>query len=433
MSTPPNPFLSAADALGAQLARDAIWHGPRCNWTGDSMELLNGRWQVAHKSMGAELYSGLAGIALFLGRLHCATHERVYAKLARSALEQAHSQTQAQAFPANAQCGLYFGTLGVAWALVRVAQLIDAPELAAKGWALLQDLPAQDFAQHGVDITSGSAGAIIGLLDLERLAPIDGADAAMLLGLARRHGERLAAKAIRSERGWHWPQDPSQGHQFGLCGLSHGAAGIGWALLGLHKATGEQGYLTAAFEALRYERSWFNADEQNWPDLRSLYDPTLGGDGRRLTYMSAWCHGAPGIGMARLASHALNQDPACLTEARAALRCTSVGLELSLQMPPGQANFSLCHGLFGNAELLIEAAQRLGEPEHLNLAARIGHMGLAQHAHPGTPWACGVLGGGETPSLLLGLAGIGYFYLRLHDPSTPSVLLLGDEGSRVEA
>lgn len=33
---------------------------------------------------------------------------------------------------------------------------------------------------------------------------------------------------------------------------------------------------------------------------------------------------------------------------------------------------------------------------------------------------------GEAPNLLLGLAGIGYFFLRLHNPvDVPSVLLLG--------
>ena len=36
-----------------------------------------------------------------------------------------------------------------------------------------------------------------------------------------------------------------------------------------------------------------------------------------------------------------------------------------------------------------------------------------------------VPGGGETPNLMIGLAGIGYFYLRLYDPvAVPSVLIM---------
>jgi lantibiotic modifying enzyme len=37
-------------------------------------------------------------------------------------------------------------------------------------------------------------------------------------------------------------------------------------------------------------------------------------------------------------------------------------------------------------------------------------------------WPCGIAGG-ETPNLLLGLAGIGYFYLRLYNTHVPSILI----------
>lgn len=44
----------------------------------------------------------------------------------------------------------------------------------------------------------------------------------------------------------------------------------------------------------------------------------------------------------------------------------------------------------------------------------------------GAPWPCGTV---EVPGLLLGLAGIGYFYLRFADPAgTPTVLIPLPEG-----
>jgi hypothetical protein len=44
----------------------------------------------------------------------------------------------------------------------------------------------------------------------------------------------------------------------------------------------------------------------------------------------------------------------------------------------------------------------------------------------GMPWPCGVMDAGETPNLLLGLAGIGHFFLRLYDSAqVPTVLLPG--------
>lgn len=374
---------------------------------------------MAHRALGPELYSGTSGVGLFLARLHAATGERLFARLARAALEQAASQ--ADALPAGSRGGFYSGGLGIAWSLVRTGLLIDAPQLAERGWALLRRLCADEPADQGLDLTSGSAGAVLALLDLVRDTPSRSPEQALLLEAARRHGLRLIERAKRSERGWSWSDMPAQTQ--GLCGLSHGAAGIAWALLALHRATGEAAFLAASSEAMRYERSWFNGSEQNWPDLRSLYDPTLG-DGKRLTYMSAWCHGAPGIGLARLASHALTHDQQQLAEVHSALRTTAAGLQLALTT--GQGNFSLCHGLAGNAELLLDAGRALGEAAHIELAQQVGRLGAARHGHTEAPWPCGVLGGGETPSLMLGLAGIGHFYLRLHDARLPSVLLVGN-------
>jgi lantibiotic modifying enzyme len=47
---------------------------------------------------------------------------------------------------------------------------------------------------------------------------------------------------------------------------------------------------------------------------------------------------------------------------------------------------------------------------------------MERYARTGVSWPCGTHSG-ETPNLMLGLAGIGYFYLRLAVPQVPSVLL----------
>jgi hypothetical protein len=51
-----------------------------------------------------------------------------------------------------------------------------------------------------------------------------------------------------------------------------------------------------------------------------------------------------------------------------------------------------------------------------------GYIWHRHYAVPGKQWPCGI-SVGCTPGLLLGLAGIGYFYLRLYRPSIPSILL----------
>jgi hypothetical protein len=57
------------------------------------------------------------------------------------------------------------------------------------------------------------------------------------------------------------------------------------------------------------------------------------------------------------------------------------------------------------------------------LVQAVAAAGQDHYGGPGGAWPCGA-GGGETPGLLLGLAGIGLFYLRLHHPATPAVLLV---------
>jgi lantibiotic modifying enzyme len=89
----------------------------------------------------------------------------------------------------------------------------------------------------------------------------------------------------------------------------------------------------------------------------------------------------------------------------------------------GTANFSLCHGLAGNADVLLSGAEALPSlaPRARRLAEAVGVAGIERYARD-HDWPCGA-GGGETPGLMLGLAGIGHFFLRLHSPDIPSVLV----------
>jgi lantibiotic modifying enzyme len=89
------------------------------------------------------------------------------------------------------------------------------------------------------------------------------------------------------------------------------------------------------------------------------------------------------------------------------------------------ANYSLCHGLAGQAEVLRLGSRLLGEAEvdAAGLAGRVAAAGVGQYGEDATRWPCGTMSGGQTPGLMLGLAGIGHFYLRLHSPAVPSILL----------
>jgi lantibiotic biosynthesis protein len=119
-------------------------------------------------------------------------------------------------------------------------------------------------------------------------------------------------------------------------------------------------------------------------------------------------------------------DETCKDEAITALQTTLETVERTLRH--GVGNFSLCHGLAGNAEVLLHGYQVLGEDQArlFELAHDVAYDGIEKYTTRGPSWPCGT-GGGETPSLMLGLAGIGHFYLLLHDTLTPSILILRRE------
>lgn len=92
------------------------------------------------------------------------------------------------------------------------------------------------------------------------------------------------------------------------------------------------------------------------------------------------------------------------------------------------ADFSLCHGLAGNAECAAVSARILGNGAGTGAERDLARFGLERYHADRAPWPCGVPGGGENPSLMLGLAGIGHFYLRLALPEeVPSVLMIVPE------
>ena len=77
--------------------------------------------------------------------------------------------------------------------------------------------------------------------------------------------------------------------------------------------------------------------------------------------------------------------------------------------------------------MFLYGRQVLGElVKESELAVRIANTGIEMYSKMGRQRP-GETAGGDTPSLMLGRAGIGYFYLRLHNPSVPSLLLLRRE------
>ena len=408
-------YLDVAATLGARVCRDALWAGDRCNWMGFSMESLDGRWKQVQRIYGPELYGGTSGIGLFLARLYDATGERVFRHTALGALR--HALARAEDLELAARIGAYSGWAGLSQAALEAAPLLGDDSLRAPALGLLARISSGEVPFEALDVLAGCAGAIPALLRVQRglRGPDDLVDTAIRLG------DRLLEAAERSEIGWSWGEHrhPGSRQKGNLTGFSHGAGGIGWSLLELWRATGEERFRHAGEEAFRYERHWFDPERGNWPDLR---DPELsGGPADAPAFMAAWCHGAPGLALARLRGWEILGDETCRAEAETALATTAVNVLGGPEM--SQTNYSLCHGMGGNCDILLEGARRLGNPAWQQRAEEIARRGIESFHTPKLPWPCGTYGSVEVPGLMLGLSGIGYFYLRLADPEVPTVLI----------
>ena len=53
----------------------------------------------------------------------------------------------------------------------------------------------------------------------------------------------------------------------------------------------------------------------------------------------------------------------------------------------------------------------------------VGLTGIEKYGHSRLPWPSGVISKQKTPGLMMGIAGTGYFFLRLYDRSFETILL----------
>jgi type 2 lantibiotic biosynthesis protein LanM len=393
-------FLAAARAIGDRLEKLAVREGDEISWIGLTAA-GNGRWRLA--PLGVDLYSGLPGVILFLAYLGELTGEPRYTRLAESAQSTLLRLVECNR-PAIHSLGAFNGWGGLFYTYTHLAALWNRTDLAVPDEETINTLSRLVEHDEQLDVIGGAAGLILGLACLP-----PSARRCDIVHVLERAGDRLAATAQPMSCGAAWPTAISGGAP--LAGFSHGAAGIALGLLRLGEFCGDRRHQALAREGMRYERSLYSPEHRNWPDLRNL--PRR--NEQVAKYMVAWCHGAAGIGLGRLAALPFLDEPAMHDEIQIAIQTTlAAGFG---------GNHSLCHGDLGNLDFLLQAAVQLDD-RHLMTQVRRAAAGvlddLERHG-----CRCGLPLGAETPGFMTGLAGIGYALLRLADPQmVPAVLSL---------
>lgn len=307
--------------------------------------------------------------------------------------------------------GAYAGRASCANALVRCSAMQENAEWLSHAIELLSPNKADgDQPDCIFDMIGGSAGAIVVALDA-----FEASGDKRAIASARIYADRLVDQAERMALGGvGWRSVASKP----LTGMAHGGAGIGLALIRLGEVCGETRYAQCGWSAWAYERALFDATEQNWPDLRDNLPGPVG----RVAYGTAWCHGAPGIGIARSGLPASLLGVRERAEIEVAIRCIREA---------GQSNDSLCHGTLGAIDMLLEVSQAVQEPGVAEVESRTTDVLDAMSARG--YWRSGLgATNGEALGLLTGIAGVGYGLLRVafHGRGLESVLACGGKHSR---
>jgi lantibiotic modifying enzyme len=350
-----------------------------------------GRKHTAH---GLDVYSGQAGILLFLADLHrTAPHPAL-----REALVQGGSALRsAAASSGNLNGGLYSG-----WAGIGLTYLALAQALGDAAWldeALAVGARVESLPNPSLDLISGATGEGLFFLALHEKTGDE-----RWLTAARARGDLLLRHSIPEAGGLKWPM--AVGSPWIYTGLSHGTAGVGYFLARLAQALepkDEAPYRDGAIAAGRYLRAVVKTQGGTVAWHRREPDQVH-------QQQVQWCHGPPGIGLFFLALHSL----------------TGAAEDLAWAERTGEATHTfgavlgacLCHGTPGNAALFLALHRRTGAAVWRERAEAYARATWESRSLvEGMPRWRSIDGTNAfNPGLMVGAAGVGHFFLQLAQP-----------------
>ncbi|MBW4573955.1 MAG: type 2 lantipeptide synthetase LanM family protein [Aphanothece sp. CMT-3BRIN-NPC111] len=402
-------LVAEAKAIAIELETRAIQDPDgSINWIGLGYVSEAERFQL--EVLSDNLYEGRCGVALFLAALYQVVGEPKFRNLALGALQSLRRRMQTSnleslhLFARFTGIGGAVGLGSTIYTLVKVSEFLKDKTLLQDAQTLADLITPELIAtDKQFDIIGGSAGAILGLLALYQAT-----GEAKVIEKAIACGQHLLNNQVShagAPKAWqHAGKTP-------WAGFSHGAAGIAYALLQLYTVTQDQTYFEAALEGIEYERSLFSESHANWPNLRGVEQTG------KPAFPVQWCHGAAGVGLARLGSLDILKTPEIEREIEIALQTTQ---KYSLQTLD-----HLCCGNLGRVEVMLVAAQSYSRQDWQHVALQNATNVVARAKRTGAYQLFANLPSSVfNPGFFQGTSGIGYQLLRLAYPEKlPSVLL----------
>ncbi len=334
--------------------------------------------QVQLQFISDNLYSGRMGIALFFAYLAKTLKNDTWKEECLNTLKPLLKTIEKgkEKHILGLGIGGMAGAGGIIYGLLQIGKLLNISNLIENAQKIAHCIEEKHIAEDThFDLVFGIAGLILSLLSFH-----PSFSTTSILKKAHQCGEHLYKKM--AEISLEKDRDKT------LLGLSHGTAGMAYALLKLSHITSNEKFHQAANIALAYERRHFSSPEKNWPNFSM---------GRKI-YTCSWCHGATGIGLSRLASLAFINDAQIMEEINTAIDTTKKYLV------NGPVN--LCCGALGRLEFLQEAKKTLGKDLDSPIQDLLSHIFHRIKE---------IQDSEENPGFMQGKAGLGFTLLRLLD------------------
>ena len=348
-----------------------------------------------------DLYAGMPGEILFLTCFGMNTHNQRYLDIAQKAYKTFENKIDDNLHKLDS-LGLYYGWGGIIRTLTLLNKMTDEPCYLTQVDKILAEVDFDSLIEKDrrFGLIKGSAGLIIACA--EHAIVTGSKDALRVARLAAAH---LMQHRYLGKTGNSWRINSAQP----LSGMAHGASGFAMAFAKLFEATQEQRYADAALGCIAYENTLFLAEHQNWQDCRDFVVAQC--DGKPFSSV-AWSHGAPGIGLARLALLQSGIRHDTLFE--------DLNIAINTTLKDGfNGNDSLIFGAFGNLELLISCYHYFPNDYESLLTEKTAQL-LQRIESRG--WDLGDKNV-DSFGLMIGVTGVGYQCLRLlFNESAPSLL-----------
>lgn len=186
------------------------------------------------------------------------------------------------------------------------------------------------------DLVNGNAGAIMVLMKMYRLTKEKS-----YLENAKYAVNLLENSAVKMKKGIGWITGREKRP---MAGMAHGNAGILMAIMEVWEVTKSEHLMRLTWEIWKYENSLYTKNTNNWKDIRGEEesDKEIGS--------VAWCHGAAGVLISRLAMvNKLDKE-----EIKGVLNRDIERAYKKLKDYWRRDSCSLCHGSLGNLLILEE-------------------------------------------------------------------------------